>query len=609
MKLTDRERDALIIFLIFSAALIVYGRTLNHGFVYDDLLVVAYNSFIRDLRNIPALFSSAYFGLAQEDTYRPVTTLAYMLDYAVWGGEPFGFNFTQMLIHFFNGVLVYFLAGRLFSGRRRPALFTALVFVLHPVATEAVVSEGNREEALSVAFYIGALLLYLHGRDSVRFGRMRMFLAGLVYLIGLFAMEMTITLPVLLLVLEWMRRDRNSNFISRAAMVRLLPFFVLAGVFLAGRFTLWVGLGHFERFPGGSRYHAWLTMSRVCVEYIRLLWLPINLRGLYDFPISITWMNAGVLLSVGTLVFLIGLGAMLIRRGLLEGLALAWFFVALLPVSNLLVPFWYLIAERYLYLALPGFALLLGALVQRILKTQTGEARQLAMGLFCLILLLFGASAMARTDVWRSNITFWRDTAAKAPDKLDARYQLGTAYLEQGMHADAELQFKVALYDPADSAISWVRRGLIHQRLRQFQEALHCFDQALTIDPKMAAACRMKGRIYSRLGDYRQAAIWFDRAVELEPAVLGNLTALAQAKLRLGLTGEAQQAADRALRLDPQNDEALQTAADLAERAQDFRRAIELYGRQCRKSPDQACNAWVVDNLRRLGRIIAEKNI
>ena len=600
-RLAPRERLGLAVLAVFAGVLCVYGWTLHFEFVYDDYAVAGDNTFIRDLRHLPLLFTSDYYRLADENTYRPLNTLSYFLDYAVWGADPFGFNFTGMLVHFLNGVLVLLLARRLLGGRLVPACAAALVFVLHPLATEAVLSEGNREEALSVAFFAGALLLYLRARDGGPAAGRRLAGAAAVYAAGLFAMEMTISLPAILLVLEVARRDRAAPLDARGIARRIFPFFVLAVLFLVGRFAVWVGTGDFSQFPGGSRYLAVLTAARVYLTYARLLLVPVNQHVVYDFPVAATFWNAW---TAGATLFVLALavfGAAAAWRGRIEGLAALWFLVVLLPVSNVVIPFWILISERYLYLILPAYGLLAGAVVQRVLAARQGLRCVLAVALAAAV-LAYGAAGVARAAVWRTSHDLWTDNVAKAPRALDARYNLAIDYLRRGQAGEARKQFEAAARDHPEAAKPWILLATMDRKAGRTDAALGSVDHALRLDPASAQAQVEKGYAFVERGDFGQAAAWFARAAENEPRDATALSSLAAALHSGGRYVDALAAARRALAVDPGNARALEVLAHVAVVAGERAEAVHLYAEVYRHADDPALADAALANIRNLRR-------
>ena len=149
---------AVVVLLVLGMA--VYLNTFGNRFVYDDLVTVEENVFIRDPGNLQKLFSQDYYLLSEEYSFRPLVTVTCFWDYSRWGINPWGYHLTNLLLHLASGLAVYFLASRLL--RTVPAAFLAgLIFLLHPVQTEAVAAISFREDLLCALFFCLALIFYL----------------------------------------------------------------------------------------------------------------------------------------------------------------------------------------------------------------------------------------------------------------------------------------------------------------------------------------------------------------------------------------------------------------------------------------------------------------
>src|SRR3989338_6086886 len=207
---TTKNLHILSVLLILVISIAIYSNTLKNGFVYDDRFTIVDNIFIKDWKNLPELFSKTYFSRSGEETYRPIVTLTYFLDYSLWGLKPFGYHLTNLFLHSANVVLVYLFALSLFplnkGGQgvvRWIAFLTALLFSIHPVQAEAVNAISFREDLLVVLFLLPALLLFLKVSDPSSMDKIRWWtfyiLSLLLYLLALFSKEMAVILPLLLI--------------------------------------------------------------------------------------------------------------------------------------------------------------------------------------------------------------------------------------------------------------------------------------------------------------------------------------------------------------------------------------------------------------------------
>ena len=157
----------LILFSIITVLpVLIYLNSLENTFVYDDYLTITNNHFIREWRYLSALFNQKYFAISNELTYRPIVTLSYFVDYAIWQLRPWGYHLTNLIIHTLNVYLVYFTAYLLFKNRIT-AFISCLLFSIHPIFSEAVNAVSYREDLLSASFLLVAFILFIkHSQES-----------------------------------------------------------------------------------------------------------------------------------------------------------------------------------------------------------------------------------------------------------------------------------------------------------------------------------------------------------------------------------------------------------------------------------------------------------
>src|SRR5687767_888109 len=148
---SDARAWAALAAVVVAAAVLLYLNSLGNGFVFDDGDVVVGDAHIRDLGNWRALLA---------DSYRPLRTITYAVDYAIWGMRPVGFRLTNIALHAANGVLALLIARKLTGRARAAALIAALVLVLHPAQVESVAYISGRRDVLFSVFYLAAFLCY-----------------------------------------------------------------------------------------------------------------------------------------------------------------------------------------------------------------------------------------------------------------------------------------------------------------------------------------------------------------------------------------------------------------------------------------------------------------
>ena len=274
--------------LVVALTAAVYAPSLTGPFVYDDERFVVQNISLRQISLWPSYFTD-YQTLAASDlardNYRPLLTLSFAVDYAVWGLNPLGYHLTNLFWHLVNVLLLYglFLALGLGSGA---TLLGVTLFALHPIQTEAVSWVSGRADVLFLAGTIGAFWAFIASREARAPRRQLLYGLSLVaYLAGQFSKEMAATLPLLLVVWLLFRRRRSD-------LPSTLPFFLIFAGYFSAR-TLVLGRIAQTDYGAGSFLATQLTMVRGVAVYLKRLAFPLNLSLEHFIPYAHSPLDAG----------------------------------------------------------------------------------------------------------------------------------------------------------------------------------------------------------------------------------------------------------------------------------------------------------------------------
>ncbi|MHC4393683.1 MAG: hypothetical protein ACYS22_20495, partial [Planctomycetota bacterium] len=473
-------RGSLLAFTLFAVAALalLYGRTLAYPFVFDDHVVVRQNPATYDLGLAASGVAKAYQpGLSDaavpgtlpiEVGYRPLRGLSYAADVKIYGlGDspanlaPWGFRLTNLILHLIACLLVAGI-GRLLFGRAA-GLIAAVLFCVHPLATEAVTYVSGRKDVLCAGLYLGAVYAYLRMRASVTVSLARRSayasLITFLFVLAFLAKEVAVTLPAALLLFDLALTG------WRGPRRRALPLALLFA--LAGLFTAWIALGWAPAFFALAPVDPiapWVlpriaTMVRVAWRYVALVFYPDVLSADYSFDaiaasegLLTPWTGAlGILMLVGLGVLLVRLW----RRGYRQGVACALFFpVALLPVLQI-VPHAEPIAERYLYLPMVGLILATAHAVV-VAAQRAGRAGPWLVGALVVAVGLLGARTFTRNADWRAESALYQQAALAYP--RCARANLAWA---QTLRARGRAQQAL---DPLDRALEVLPETSWHSR-------------------------------------------------------------------------------------------------------------------------------------------------
>ncbi len=467
--------------------LFAWHNTLENGFVYDDEANIVQNEAIRSLTPLWKFFhpsSSSTDAKMNAGIWRPLTRLVWALDYRIGGLDPRPYHATNLLLHLLNALLVFRLVG-LFVARRRdgqddcgvstaghrgPALSpgsgslvpfaSALVFLLHPVQVEAVAWVNGLSNLLFAFFCLSAFILYIHyrrfrqGREGVpsenapggrslalswpRYGAS----LGL-YALGLLSKETAVVLPVLLLSYSWLFERGSNARRFRVPWLALAPYVGLTLGFLALRYAVLGNATLTGNWAGGTIPLA-LTMLKAFAIYVRLTVFPHPLSLEYLFAVK-TAVDVEVLWGaalLGGLCF-----AVFHLRGRNPRLSLAGllFFVPLLPASNIF-PIETVLNERFLYLSLIGWGLLVGeALAWATPSRAPAPARIIAVCIFAGVCAAYVLGTIARNETWKDTYSLASANLKTCPQSSRLHYAMGQALAERGEWMEAVREYRMVL--------------------------------------------------------------------------------------------------------------------------------------------------------------------
>ncbi len=413
-------RAALLVVLVSAGT---FANSVPNGFAYDDNTIIGGRPLVTEGRVVDALTSS-YWQQAVNGggLYRPVTLASFALEWRLWNGHPAGFHFMNLVVHTAVSLMVFFLI--LEVSATLPALVGGALFAAHPVHSEAVANVVGRAELYSALFVLGACLIFWKGRGLSRSWRVARLLGiGGLYALGLGSKEMAATLPALLVLLALVRNNEERDIDGVRAD---LPVFVLTAVLLAAflgvRFLILGTVSGELAAPtlmGLSVGQRILTSVAIWPQYFRLLVFPLDLVIDYSpavlFP-ALTW-GPDVILGV---LMIFGAAAAAIfswPRERLITFGIAWLAIAILPVTNLLIPTGVLLAERTLYLPSVGLALVAAGVVSWTARERRASLHVLlvASGVVCAAFMM---RTVLRNPSWMSTFTMLTTLGEEHPESF-----------------------------------------------------------------------------------------------------------------------------------------------------------------------------------------------
>ncbi|MFH1538705.1 MAG: glycosyltransferase family 39 protein, partial [bacterium] len=518
----DKGNSPLANFIIYAfiAAVAVLSLipVLPNEFVYDDLPLIAHNPHIRDFSNVKRFFSTDYFDLTGERTFRPVTSFTYFLDARIWGVRPFGFHVTSILLHAITTLLVLAIAKRSLTGFL-PALAAAALFSLHPLAVEPIAGMSFREDLLAAAFCTASLLAFLKWRD--RGSAPFLAFSWLLYLLALFSKESAGALPVVIFLI-CIASHRKKRL--RQTIIAMSGYAAIAAAFIVCYFLMLHGGERLGRYPGGGPLGAAPVMIATFGKYLKLFVNPANLCLEYPAQ-SISWTDTDFILSTAVLVILLVSGIAARRRLPAYSFGIALFFTCLIPISNLL-PFGAVMANRYMYLPMTGLCIATGGIISFL---EGGSKNRPYHARFIILLAVFfffiAATVKTRIDqisIWENSVTLWGNTSACCPTCPRAHTNYGIALLNAEKYEDAIVPLETAVsLDSHYEALNALGTAYLHTR--QWGRAINSFSKASVRHPTSPFPPYNAGIAMMKKGDGQQALIWFRKSLDISPGFVPAL--------------------------------------------------------------------------------------
>ncbi len=500
--------------------LIIYSNSFNNAFHYDDMSVFVNNEAIKDIRNIPGFFRVVIAGDGEVSDfgYRPLLDISFTLNYYLGGLNPAGYHVFNLLFHILNGLLVYVIAGMIANrgGKGFAPLVAALLFVVHPVQTEAVNYIHARSSILVTFFML--LSLYLFVKYNASSGKRPGYYAGALgaFVAGVLTKELAFTLPLLLLLYDFyfISGGRKEDF-AKKALKQHLPFFILLCVYLVFRVFIVENLGASDDTKTPFTYL--FTQSGVIMRYIKLLFYPVNLAVERWIPLSRSLFEARVMFSSAVIALLLFAAVKLYNKSKPVSFGIFWFFITLAPTSSV-VPLIIIMNEHRLYLPGVGFSLLAGTVVYNLWNLPAAERfRKSLTVLLLLILVFFSVSVFKRNTEWRSEYSLWLKNVKVSPKSFRAHNNLGAYYDRQGDYDNAMKHYEqsVKLNPMAESTQD--NLGIIYYKKGFNDKAVICYQNALALNSEYTDALNNLGIVYAKQGKLAEAVEKFNKVIEISP--------------------------------------------------------------------------------------------
>jgi tetratricopeptide (TPR) repeat protein len=601
-------RTVPLALLLIAVVVVFYSGVTRNGFMnYDDDTYITLNPHVKaGLTRGTVKWAFTTFEAAN---YHPLTWLSHALDCQLFGVDASAHHEISVLLHAINAVLVFLLLQNV-TGFRWRSLFVAALFALHPLNVESVAWAAERKNVLSMLFFLLALHAYVAYAQRPNVARYA--LVAVLFLLSLLSKPQVITLPFLLLLLDYWPLNRwagaraieetNAAAFPQTSLGGLilekLPLFALSAA--SSILTMKA-----QRAGGAvqalSLYSPLLRVETAILNYVRylgkLFW-PTDLVVLYPHATKLypAWEIVAAVLMLG----LITASVVVAHRRRYLAVGWLWFLGTLFPMIGLVQVGAQSIADRYTYISFLGLFVMLTWLIADRMSARQIRAAWIATPAFAALLFL-GFLTYRQVGFWRDPESFWtrtieltdgnyiaHDTLAEylsahgrieesavhyraalaiRPDDLPANLGLGTWEHRQGnLEAAIDHYWVVALHagDLSLRAAAYGNLGSAYRQQGHLPQAKQCFEESLKLEPKRVMPMIGLGLVAQKSGDFDEAIRQYQRAMALEPTDVGYLL-IAKALGQEGHSDEARAINDRVAKLSPDLPAAQRQAEGLLE--------------------------------------------
>ena len=548
----------------------IFGQTLAHDFVnFDDHVYVYENPIV--IRGLSTEGIIGAFTHSHARNWHPLTTLSHMLDCQLYGLNAGGHHLTNVILHTISVLLLFLVLKQMTAAFWQSAFVTGL-FTVHPLHVESVAWIAERKDVLSAVFFI--LTLAAYARYARTPSAPRYLLVALLFTFGLMSKPMLVTLPFVLLLLDYWPLGRIGGHKSevRSRLPRLItekiPLFALSAFScIATLFAQRQGPSAIDQLP-----FLW-RLNNAFVSYVTYIWQmlwPARLAVFYPHPND----RLPLVEVIVAIAFLVGISLLVIYlRRTKPYLVTGWFWYLgmLVPVIGLFQVGEQAHADRYTYLPQIGLYIMVTWTVGDLLLESAPRAPRALVGVAAAIVMVsLGVRALGQTSYWKNSETLWNHTLAVTGENDVAHNNLGFVFLRGGELDKAISQFQAALdirfrntetHYSLGAALIQSNLGNVLARKQLWEEAIDHLQEAIRLRPDYADAYYNLGSVLFQQGRIDQAIAQWQKALAIRPRDVEAHRNVASALRKQGNVKEAISEYEQALNIVPEDSVALNNLA------------------------------------------------
>ncbi len=522
-------QNKLAVIILFLFSIFLYFNSLGNGFIFDDLHTIPDNLYIKDPGYIHLFFKGFYTSVSDlpKGMLRPLLMITFVFNYMFSGLNPLGYHLVNILVHFLNGLLLY-LVIRIFN-KNTPfglGLFLSLLFIAHPLNTEAVNYISCRSDLLVTFFVLSAIFCYSRKNNLA---------ALFLYILALLTKESALVFLILAVSYDFIyRQTSKTKPITRNSIIFYSGLVILTCFYWFWRMEAFhFGIKAITDNPLRSFWSNALLQSVISVFYLRLFIWPYPLNLHHAFADYATVFNPIVFFSL-VFIFICFILIFVCRRKYpLLSFGISWYLICLSPKFYAVLHFPAM--EHHSYLPSVGIYFVLGVILLKIYR----KFKKLFIYFSVLTLGIFAILVWVRNYEWSDPVRFYEVAVKRSPNSAVAHNNLGIEYLKKDFMDFAEKEFKAALSlsNSVDIQVNCrINLSRIYANKEDYDLAVKVLNDALTIKNDFYKIYQALGFIYIQKQDKERAKEVWLKGLRFNPyssGLLDNLGVLALEKNNL----------------------------------------------------------------------------
>jgi len=494
----------LVLLLLAAVTVAVYWPLLQNGFIdFDDDVYVTSNMTVRQGLTLKGFFWA--FSTFHAANWHPLTWLSHMLDVELFDLNPLGHHAVSLLLHTLNSLLLCALLYRL-SGFIGRSMVVALLFALHPLHVESVAWVAERKDVLSTLFLLLTIWAYA-GYVSKRSGQ-RYLLVAVIFALGLMAKQMLVTLPVVLLLLDYWPLKRHiscqADKAVKQAGIKLLLLEKIPLLVLSAAASLVILRAHvsanalFHADEGSILLHSGNAFLSY-LKYIRNMFWPVDLALFYPFEASAV---TALKVAGAALLLLLITAVVTLQRGRRPYLFFGWFWylITILPVIGFVRVGGQALADRYTYIPLIGlFVMIVWGGAEAAAKWRS--AVLVITGVTVIVIAILSVLTVRQIRLWQNSYDLYSHALAVVERNWLAHNNMGILLSQHNRNAEAIIHFRESVRLNPGGEVGFRNLGNAYQMAGRYAEALEAYREAVRIKPNDGEGHFRLGYAYLAVGN------------------------------------------------------------------------------------------------------------